>query len=120
MVNCFATWCPPCVAEMPDLVRIAKEYSPRGVVFAGVSIDHDGEQVKGKPREAVLREFVHAHGIPYPVLLPPAQSPLLNAEFPIPQTYLYDRQGRLSQTILGAIDAPHIRAWLDELLKENP
>ena len=41
-------------------------------------------------------------------------------EFPIPQTYLYDRQGRRAETILGGVDLNHMRAWLDELLKEAP
>jgi thiol-disulfide isomerase/thioredoxin len=117
VLNFFATWCPPCVAETPELVKISQEYGPRGVVFAAVGLDQD-DAAEGVPREQVLREFVKRHALPYPVLLPARDSMLWANTPPIPQTFIFDRQGRRAMAEVGQLDGPTLRRWLDELLKE--
>jgi len=119
VVNYFATWCGPCMEELPDLIAVAKEFGPRGVVVVAVSLDQDNEREKDTPRETVLRAFAKDKALPFPILVPPADSILWKSSMPIPQTYLYDRQGRRARTILGGFDTKNLRASLEELLKES-
>lgn len=117
VVNLFATWCGPCREELPELKALAKEYEGR-VVFAAMSLDQDGER-KGMGREAVLREFVKQEGLGYPVLVPSAESAMWkSASVPIPQTFLYDKKGRMARLVVGSIAGRDVRRSLEELLRE--
>ena len=119
MVNYFATWCGPCVEETPELAVIAKEFKDRGVVTVGVSMDRDEDRVGGEgSRVKALREFVKNNDVQYPLLMPADDSMLWKIQFPIPQTFLYDKQGRRARAIMGGIDPGDVRAALEELLKE--
>src|SRR5579885_1874363 len=60
LVNFWATWCPPCRAETPGLVRIANRYAGKGLAVAGVDMDEGGP--------ARVRDFVRNYGVPYPVM----------------------------------------------------
>ncbi len=62
VVNFWATWCPPCVAEMPSLERLHRSLSPEGLSVVTVSIDED---------EGDLRRFVAEHALTLPVLKDP-------------------------------------------------
>ena len=59
VLNFWATWCPPCIAEAPDLVEVSKAYKDKGVQFIGVSDDD----------VSALKKFVSDYGIEYPILL---------------------------------------------------
>lgn len=113
MVNLFATWCPPCRAETPDLVRLAESYRSKGLVVVGVSLDSDGPDK--------VRQFVRDYGIGYPILMPDSSS---TTSFqidgiPIPTTYLLDRQGRVAKKYVGAATEDVFRADVDRLLAEG-
>ena len=118
VVNYFATWCGPCMEEEPELKQIYADYSNRGVVFVAVGMDTDQDRSPGVPREKVLRQFASHYAIPFPILLPP---PNLNPleQVSIPQTFVYDRQGRLARWIDGGIGWQNLRASLDQLLAEK-
>ena len=62
VLNFWATWCPPCVAEMPSLERLHRSLGPEGLAVVTVSTDEDRE---------ILEEFVTRHGLTLPVLLDP-------------------------------------------------
>src|SRR5205085_6791889 len=62
VVNFWATWCPPCVAEMPSLERMHRALGAEGLVVLGVSVDED---------EGAVREFVARHGVSFPILRDP-------------------------------------------------
>ena len=70
VVNYFATWCGPCMEELPDLRKLAKEYEPKGVVFVAVAIDIDNESKPGVTRDVILKEFAKSSQFPFPILLP--------------------------------------------------
>jgi peroxiredoxin len=86
LVNFWATWCPPCRKEMPDLESLQEHFRDRGFVVLAIS---DEEQDKVKP-------FIAEHKITYPVLLDPGRK--VNDLFQvqgIPKSFVYDRDGKL-------------------------
>jgi peroxiredoxin len=86
MLNFWATWCPPCRKEMPDLENLYKQFEPQGLVILGIS-DDDPEKV---------HEFVQKQGTTYPVLLDAGSkvNELLHIQG-IPKTFVYDREGKI-------------------------
>lgn len=114
LLNVWATWCPPCRQETPDLVRVARRYEKKGLRVAGISAD------EGAP--SVVRDFVEQYGIPYPVLMlseseDGAALPFVVAG--LPTTVLLDRQGRIAQTYIGAVTERQLTADIDQLLSEK-
>jgi len=91
VVNFWATWCPPCRKEMPDLQALYEQFKGQGLVILAVS-DEDVDKVK---------PFIADRKITYPVLLDPDRN--VNKEFQIegiPKSFVYDRDGKLvSQSI---------------------
>ena len=87
LLNFWATWCPPCRKEMPDLEALYKQFEPQGLVILGISDDDP----------AKVREFVQKQGTSYPVLLDPDSkvNELLHIKG-IPKTFVYDRGGKIA------------------------
>lgn len=86
LVNFWATWCPPCRKEMPDLDALASEFRDRGLVILALS---------NEP-EAIVRAFVAAHPVHYPILLDAngRVGEALKIDS-IPKSFVYDRTGRM-------------------------
>jgi peroxiredoxin len=87
LVNFWATWCPPCRKEMPDLDAIYKKFQDKGLVILAIS-DED---------RATVLPFLAAHKVSYPVVLDPGRK--VNDLFivrGIPKTFVYDRSGHLA------------------------
>jgi peroxiredoxin len=86
LVNFWATWCPPCRKELPDLDALYKHFRNQGLVILAIS---DEEPGKVKP-------FIAEKGISYTVLLDPGRkvNTLFNV-MGIPKTFIYDRSGKL-------------------------
>jgi peroxiredoxin len=86
VVNFWATWCPPCRKEMPDLQALYDRFATQNMVILGIS---DEEIEKVQP-------FIHEHGVTFPVLLDPGRK--ANEAFVvegIPKTFIFDRNGNL-------------------------
>ncbi len=87
LVNFWATWCPPCRKEMPDLDAIYMKFRDKGLVILAIS-DEDRDKIA---------PFLAAHKVSYPVLLDPGRT--VNDQFVvrgIPKTFVYDRSGHLA------------------------
>jgi len=87
MINFWATWCPPCRKELPDLEALYEAYASKGLVILGIS-DEDPKKVE---------PFVRKHRLSFPVLLDPTRT--VNEMFAIkgiPKTFIYDRTGKLA------------------------
>ena len=100
LVNFWATWCPPCRKEMPDLETLYRRFGPRGLVILAIS-DEDAAKVK---------PFVSEHQFSYPILLDPGRK--VNETFQvegIPKSFVYDREGKL---VAQAIDMRTQRQFL--------
>jgi cytochrome c biogenesis protein CcmG/thiol:disulfide interchange protein DsbE len=94
VLNFWATWCPPCVAEMPSLERLHRALSPEGLSVVTVSTDED---------EAELRRFVAERALTLPVLKDPGGR-VAAAEYRTtgyPETFVVDRGGRVLQHVVG-------------------
>lgn len=87
LVNFWATWCPPCRKEMPDLDALYRKFKDKGLVVLAIS---DEEMVKVKP-------FLADRNLGFPILLDPGRK--VNELFHvdgIPKTFIYDREGKLA------------------------
>ena len=106
VVNFWATWCAPCVEEMPDLIRFYRKYEPRGIRFISVSIDDPDDPEKS------LIPFMERQGVPFPVFLPGrSESPEgltepINPDWDagLPATFVFDRDGNLHKSWLRDIE----------------
>ena len=86
LVNFWATWCPPCRKEMPDLETLHHKFADKGLVILAIS-DEEGSKVQ---------PFIAEQKYTYPVLLDPGGA--VNKRFliqGIPKTVVYDRSGKL-------------------------
>jgi thiol-disulfide isomerase/thioredoxin len=111
VVNFWATWCPPCLKEIPEFVRLQERYAPKGVQFVGIAIDGTA-QVMG---------FMAQHGMNYPVLMAEREGLDLaraagNRLGGLPFTVIIDRQGRAARVELGVLDEQKLAPMLDRLL----
>jgi peroxiredoxin len=106
LVNFWATWCPPCRKEMPDLQALYDKYQEQGFVVLSIS---DEEPAKVQP-------FITERKITYPVLLDPGRK--VNEEFQvegIPKTFVYDREGKL---VAQSMDM-RTRTQFEEMLAQS-
>ncbi|HMF99283.1 MAG TPA: TlpA disulfide reductase family protein [Vicinamibacterales bacterium] len=97
LLNFWATWCPPCRAEIPDLVALQDKYRDQ-LQIIGISEDEGGPEV--------VKRFVDAHHMNYPVVM---ASPDIEKKYPgigaLPTSFVIDRQSRLVQKHVGMLTA---------------
>ena len=98
VLNFFATWCPPCKAEMPHLQQF-HEQAPDNVVLLGVNLTKRDDGLE------VLEQFLHDYEVTYPVLLDQQDEVGdLYEVLSIPTTYILDQEGHLVERIVGPVD----------------
>lgn len=108
LLNFWASWCAPCLEEMPRFSRWQRQYGARGLQVIGVSMDDDA---------AAVRQHLARHPLAYPAIIGDAK---LGAAFGgvmgLPLTYLIDRQGRIAARYQGENDLAAIEAQIRALL----
>jgi len=106
IVNYWATWCKPCLAEIPQLVTLSKEYKEHKVVVLG--IDYEDIGLKD------LLGFMHDHDMSYPVLRTnPMDTQKLGPILGLPTTYVITPQGDVATTLVGQITRKGIEQLID-------
>jgi thiol-disulfide isomerase/thioredoxin len=117
LVNFWATWCDPCRAEFPDLVKINDDYKTRGLEFALVSADDVAEIKTSVPK---FLQQMNAGMTPYLLNVPDVGEAvnLIDNTWggELPATYLYDRAGHVVFKHSGRVDPKELRAALDKVL----
>lgn len=96
VLNFWATWCPPCVEEMPSLVAFAGQMEPTGVAVLGVSVDHDVE---------ALRQFVARYNVGFTIARDIGQR--VSSRYGTsmyPETYIIDKDGKISEKLVGPVN----------------
>jgi peroxiredoxin len=109
VLNFWATWCAPCVEEIPSLVALSQKMKPKGVTVLGVSVDADGD---------AYHRFIKDHGVTFLTVRDADQkSNNLYGTFKFPETYIIDRNGVLRRKFIGAVDwnSPEVIDFLNKL-----
>ena len=109
VLNFWASWCPPCIAETPSLVAMQQQLKARGVVVVAVSIDED---------EEAYRKFIKQYGITFPTVRDPDERiEHLYGTVKIPETYIIDRNGVLRRKFVSDVEwtAPDVVKFLSAL-----
>ncbi|MGB9128871.1 MAG: TlpA disulfide reductase family protein [Thiobacillus sp.] len=110
LVNFWATSCPGCVKEMPDMVEVYKQYKNRGFEIIAVAMSYD-------PPNYVLN-FVQTRQLPFPVALDVdgAHARAFGNVQLTPTTFIIGKDGRILEQKLGEIDFVRLKALLDKEL----
>lgn len=96
LVDFYATWCEPCRAETPHLVKMQQQYAAQGLQVIGLNVG-------GEDDRADVPRYVKEFGIQYPLGFPDDElvEAYLGDNENIPQTFVFDRSGRLVKHITG-------------------
>ena len=109
MVNFWATWCGPCVGEIPDLVKLSGDYADQGFAILGVLLwdeDLDG-----------ARAFIKEQGVTYPVVVAEGVFAELSADFyGVPSTLFFNTNGEQLLTE-PAVGSRSYAGWEEEIVK---
>ena len=109
VLNFWATWCPPCVEEMPSLVQLEQRFGNKGITVVGVSVDVDAD---------AYHKFLKDYKVDFLTVRDPDQkSSRLYGTFKYPETYIIDRNGIVRRKFIGAVDwsQPEIVDFLNKL-----
>ena len=109
VLNFWATWCPPCVEELPSLMNLQDRMRERGVTVLGVSIDVDSD---------AYHRFLKLHNINFLTVRDPEQKVAgMYGTTGWPETYIIDRQGVLRRKFVGPVDwnSPEVLGFLYRL-----
>ncbi len=104
VVNFWASWCPPCVEEMPTLDKLQQEFLKQNVLFVGIGIDSPSN----------IREFLEKTPVSYPIMIGGLQGSNLskqmgNSQGALPYTIIINAKGKSSYSKLGKISEDELR-----------
>jgi peroxiredoxin len=110
ILDFWATWCPPCRAEIPSFVELQDKYKDKGLQIIGISVDQDGAKV--------LKPFIEQNKINYPIILADekVQSDYGGIEG-IPTTFIIDKEGKISAKHVGLTQKAEFEKEIEPLLK---
>ncbi len=120
--NVWATWCPPCVAELPHLQQISEDFQDEGVAIVGVL--QDGVTELGEQdADAIVsaNTLLKEAGVAYPVILPDAtlQQIFIRTMQYFPTTFFVDNAGNVIKKVEGARDYEEWSKLVREILEET-
>ena len=107
VLNFWATWCPPCIQEMPSLVQLQKQLGDKVTILA-VSEDDD---------DSAYKQFVKDHNVDLLTVRDIKHSNELYGTFKFPETFVIDKDGKIVRKFIGAADwtSPEIVDYLKKL-----
>lgn len=106
LINFWATWCPPCRAEMPDLIKLQHEYGAAGLQIIGITYPPE--------QKTRVRRFASSLQVNYPIVLGTRElKARFSSEEILPLTVVINRDGKVSEIISGIL----LRGEFDEKIK---
>lgn len=106
IVNYWATWCPPCLDEIPELVEFHDKHAKKEAVVLGVNYENVDD--------TYLKQFAEEMFITYPILKANLQrTPPFGRVIGLPTTFVISPAGKLIETKVGSVDLQ----WLEEVIK---
>jgi thiol-disulfide isomerase/thioredoxin len=107
LVNFWASWCGPCLEEMPALSRAQKKFGDHGAIVLGIAMDEPDR----------VRAFLLAHPVSYQILMGQFEAPSTSMQFGdereiLPFSALFDANGRMIATHAGALSDAQLEQWL--------
>jgi len=115
LVNFWASWCPPCRAEMPAIERVYRSHKDLGLEVLAINTTNQDDQ-------AAAAAFVQEFGLTFPV--PLDHTGAVSASYNLrglPSTYFIDRQGVIRTVVVGGpMSGALVQSRVEELLQENP
>lgn len=112
IVNFWATWCKPCLKEIPDLSRVYEQYKDRGLVILGV--------LRDDPDNQQLLNFQSDNMMSYPVVRYNSDILFSYGDPPVlPMTFIYDRRGKLVHRPRGTLHADQLVKLVEPLLAQK-
>lgn len=105
LVNFWATWCPPCLDEIPDLIALHDQHKDKDLVVIGIATEYSSPKL--------VAEFARRYRISYPVVLgtPDIVAQIGTVEG-LPTTYLYNPQGKVVAYNVGAVTKKAIENYI--------
>lgn len=111
VVNYWATWCPPCLTEIPELVNLQEDYREKGIIVLGVNFE-DADS-------GILREFVEDYFMNYIVLREKPGPDSVMGDIPgLPTTFVVSPQGEILARQVGGVTAKMISDFIEEQEKQ--
>jgi peroxiredoxin len=111
VLDFWATWCPPCVKEIPHFIELYKQYKDQGFAMVGISVDREGI--------SVVKSFTRKYQINYPILMTDGQVQKAYGGIPsIPTTFVIDSAGNIRRKYVGYRDKAVFEADIKALLAE--
>lgn len=113
IINFWATWCPPCLKEIPEFIKLQNQYGPQGLQFIGIAIDD----------EFAIEDFIKTTPINYPNLIGQEQGISLaeqlgNQAGAIPFSVIVDGQGQIIHRQQGELSSKQILDVVTPLIKK--
>ena len=112
LVNFWATWCPPCRAEMPDLVRLQREHAGEGLRIIGITYPPE--------TKTRVRRFARSLKVNYPIILGTRQiKTRFSSDETLPLTVVIDRDGKVKEIISGILLSEEFEEKIKPLLMKG-
>jgi len=112
LINFWATWCPPCRAEMPDLVRLQREHAKHGLQIIGITYPPE--------KKERVRRFARSLKVNYPIVLGTREfKARFSSEETLPLTVVINRDGTVSSIISGILLREEFEEKIKPLLMKN-
>jgi thiol-disulfide isomerase/thioredoxin len=111
LVNFWATWCPPCIEEMPTLDKLQAEFKTQNVLFVGIGIDSPSN----------IRQFLEKTPVSYPIVIGGLEGSNIskqmgNAQGALPYTVIINTQGKATSSKLGKISEEELKSAIKSAL----
>lgn len=110
VVNFWASYCPPCRVEIPELVELRRDYSAEQLLLIGVSMDVSASHAQS---------FLNTRPVNYPMYMGSAEVAQAFGVSSIPTIFVYDRQGKAALRHDGYMPSKRLRSAIDRLLQKS-